>query len=421
MGAAALALSMSVTAIATIAAAAIAATTIVAAEEISVQGSPVQEEFRGVWIATVANTDWPSKRGLSIEQQKDEFMQLLDSAAAMNLNAAVVQVRPTCDTFYPSALNPWSEYLTGKQGQDPGYDPLAFMIEETHKRGMEFHAWFNPFRVSTTAAAKTWAENSVAVQHPDWVVKYGTVRWLDPGLPEVRDYAVQSVMEVVENYDIDAVHFDDYFYPYPEGGKAFPDKNYNGDPGGLADWRRQNINDFIQKISIGVKERKSSVKFGVSPFGIWRSNTVDAGGSDTPAQGSYDTIYADARYWVRSGWLDYIAPQIYWEIGHAKASYDKVLAFWVKEAQEYPRTHLYIGQAAYRIGNSGAWRDPEEMIRQLRLNRASPAVKGSIYFSVRSLRANPLSIRQSILTHFYQSPAQIPAMPWLEVQNYSGE
>jgi uncharacterized lipoprotein YddW (UPF0748 family) len=224
------------------------------------------------------------------------------------------------------------------------------------------------------------------------------------------------VLEVVKNYDVDAVHFDDYFYPYPESGKPFPDDaSYAayGEDTNRENWRRQNINLFIQSVSDGIKKVKSGVKFGVSPIGIWRSNNVDAEGSATTAKGSYDSVYADTRYWVRSGWVDYVAPQIYWEIGFAKASYEKLLDFWVREAEANPRVHLYIGQAAYRIGTGGAWTDPQEMVRQLTLNRDSGFVKGSVFYSIDSLLENPLSIRQTLLNNFYQTPAQIPTMPWL--------
>ncbi|MDR1538608.1 MAG: family 10 glycosylhydrolase [Clostridiales bacterium] len=374
------------------------------------------EEFRGVWVASVANTNWPSKKGLSEQEQKNEFIHLADEAKAMNLNAMIVQIRPTADAFYPSELNPWSSYLSGKQGEDPGYDPLEFMIEESHKRGMEFHAWFNPFRVSTTSAVLDWDEKSVMIEHPSWVVWYDNMRWLNPGLPEVRDYAVASVMEVVRGYDIDAVHFDDYFYPYPSGGK-FPDKQtYNKYQDGVSDiydWRRSNIDSFIKSVHDSIKAVKPEVKFGVSPIGVWRSKTDDPEGSNTTAKGSYDTIYADTRLWVRKSWVDYVAPQIYWEIGYSTAAYEKVLDFWVSELSANPNVHLYIGLGVYRVGARGAWSNPNEIPNQLDLNRKSGVVKGVVFYNINSLIANPLSIRNVIRNDFYQQAAAIPNMPWL--------
>jgi uncharacterized lipoprotein YddW (UPF0748 family) len=380
---------------------------------------PRTEEFRGVWIATVANTNWPNK-GESSDSQKQDFIRLLDEAVTMRLNAVVVQIRPTADAFYKSKLNPWSEYLTGTQGLDPGYDPLAFMIEESHKRGLEFHAWFNPFRVSTTLSNKKWAPNSVVSQHPDWVRKYGSQLWLDPGIPRVRKYVVDSIIEVVENYDIDAVHFDDYFYPYPVSGASFPDnwayETYHGAFTNRADWRRDNINTFLKTMYAAIKAAKNKVKFGVSPIGIWRNKASDPTGSDTDGSASYDRIYADTKLWVTEGWLDYIAPQIYWNIGFRAAPYEVLLDFWVNVAKQNTNVHLYIGQAAYQVGTSGAWRNASELPHQLELSRASSVVKGHIYYNIDSLIKNPLSLRDTLVNSFYQTAAAIPVMPWLAGQ-----
>ncbi|MDR1558893.1 MAG: family 10 glycosylhydrolase [Clostridiales bacterium] len=372
-------------------------------------------KFRGVWIATVANTNWPDK-GASAESQKAAFVKLMEEAASMRLNAVVVQIRPTADAFYKSELNPWSEYIAGTQGKDPGYDPLAFMVEEAHKRGLEFHAWFNPFRVSMNNAEKTWASNSVVVQHPDRVVTYGGQKWLDPGLPTVRKYVVDSIIEVVRNYNIDAVHFDDYFYPYPTGGKNFPDDWSYGEYGnGMSrdDWRRSNIDEFIKTVNMAVKAEKNYVKFGVSPLGVWRSKTVDPDGSDSTAAGSYDTLYADTRLWVKENWVDYIAPQLYWELGYRTAPYESLLKFWVNMVKGSPNVHLYIGEAAYRIGNAGAWRDSSQLPRHLELSADYPEVKGHIFYNIDSLIDNPLSIRDKLTESFYTADAGVPAMPWL--------
>ena len=373
------------------------------------------DEFRGVWIATVNNINWPEK-GASAESQKAAFVYLMEEAAAMRLNAVVVQIRPTADAFYKSDINPWSEYLTGTQGKDPGYDPLAFMLEEAHKHGLEFHAWFNPFRVSMNNAEKTWAENSVVIRHPEWILTYNGQKWLNPGLPEVRKYVVDSIMEVINNYNIDAVHFDDYFYPYPVKGSNFLDDWSYGQYGAGADkedWRRSNINDFIKTVNSAIKSKKNYVKFGVSPLGVWRSKTVDPQGSDSTASGSYDTLYADTRLWVRENWIDYIAPQMYWELGYSYAPYENLLKFWVNTVKDNPKVHLYIGQAAYRVGAAGAWRDASQIPRQLELSKNYDSVKGHIFYNIDSLIRNPLSIRDKLTSSFYQTTAQIPEMPWL--------
>jgi len=385
---------------------------------IGVHAAEKKDEFRGVWIATVSNTNWPDKTA-SADSQKAAFSKLMDEAEAMNLNAVVVQIRPTADAFYKSQLNPWSEYLTGTQGKDPGYDPLAYMVQEAHKRGLEFHAWFNPFRVSMNENEKTWADNSVAVTHPDWVVDYGGQKWLDPGLPAVRKYVVDSIMEVVNNYDIDAIHFDDYFYPYPAGNRDFPDDwSYGAYGNGMdkADWRRANIDTFIKSVNQAIKSKKDYVKFGVSPLGIWRSKTVDPEGSSSTAAGSYDMLYADTRLWVQKDWVDYIAPQLYWALGYTPAPYENLLNFWADVVKDNPKVHLYIGEAAYRVGESGAWRDVSQLPRQMELGDSYPAVKGYIFYNIDSLIDN-LSLREELTGNFYQTTAQIPDMPWLGGQD----
>lgn len=313
-----------------------------------------KRQLRAAWIATVLNIDWPSKTGLSKDQQQAEFITLLDRLQAMGINAVIVQVRPTADAFYPSTLNPWSKYLTGTQGVSPDYDPLAFMVQAAHKRNMEFHAWFNPYRVSMDTQLNALVPNHPARQNPDWVVSYGGKLWYDPGIPQVRSHIVDTIKEVVRNYDIDAVHFDDYFYPYPDGtdfpdeqtyltyGKAsFPNK---------ADWRRDNVNRLVKEVNAQIKQLKPHVKFGISPFGIWRNKSTDPSGSDTSGFQAYDSLYADARTWIRQGWIDYIAPQIYWNIGFPAAAYEKLVPWWANEVKGRA-THLYIGHAVYKVGS----------------------------------------------------------------------
>lgn len=375
-------------------------------------GDKISTEFRGVWVATVANIDWPAKPALSIEGQKQAFIAILDQLQKMHMNAVVVQIKPTADAFYPSRYWPWSQYLTGTQGRDPGYDPLAFMLTEAHKRHIEFHAWLNPYRVSMQDHLDQLAANNPARLHPDWVVSYGGKLYFDPGIPAVRSYLVDSISEVVRNYNIDAIHLDDYFYPYPVAKQDFPDNATYQKYGASqfvqkADWRRNNVNQLIQDVSHTIKQIKPHVQFGVSPFGVWRNKAVDPTGSDTHAGPTdYDVLYADTRTWIRRGWLDYIAPQIYWNIGFAPAAYEKLVPWWAKEVTG-TNVRLYIGQAVYRIGvDPGPWSNPEEMPNQLKLNRQFKAVGGSIFFSMKDLLANRLGFTDRLIKDIYKCGAR---------------
>ena len=373
----------------------------------------IAKEFRGTWISSVYNLDWPSSKGLGIDQQKEEYLILLDQLQSAGINAVMVQVKPAADALYPSKYAPWSEYLTGVQGKSPGYDPLAFMIEETHKRGMEFHAWFNPFRVTTnTDKTDKLAFNNPAKLHPEWLLAYDGKLFLNPGLPEVRTYVKNTVIEVVENYDVDGIHFDDYFYPYPDKDKNdIPDqatyepfkKAYKD----IGDWRRYNINAMIKDISIAIKNTNQSIQFGISPFGVWRNGATDDRGSDTKASvTSYDSLYADTRYWAYVGWIDYIVPQIYWNIGFKPADYQTVLKWWVKEMDRKP-IKLYIGQALHKVGTDGAgtqgaWLNPNELPNQILMNRYYDTVRGSIYFRAKLLTNNELGFTDRLKYDLYK-------------------
>ncbi len=369
------------------------------------------KEFRGAWVSSVYNLDWPSTKGLGVDQQKAEYITLLDDLQDAGINAVIVQVKPSADALYPSKHAPWSEYLTGVQGKSPGYDPLAFMIDEAHRRNMEFHAWFNPFRVTTnTNKTDKLASNNPAKLHPEWIIEYDNKLFLNPGLPEVRTYVKNTVLEVVKNYDVDAIHFDDYFYPYPDSKKTdFPDqetyKKYGRAYKYKADWRRYNINAMIKDISISIKNIKSDVKFGISPFGVWRNSSATPKGSDTRASvTSYDTLFADTRYWAYVGWIDYIVPQIYWNIGFAAADYEKTLKWWVKEMEGKP-VDLYIGQALYKVGTEeGSWQNPMELPKQILMNRKYDTVKGSIYFRARLLQDNILGFTDRLKYDLYREP-----------------
>ncbi|QBD75679.1 glycosyl hydrolase [Ktedonosporobacter rubrisoli] len=379
-------------------------------------------QFRAAWVATVTNIDWPSQPGLPVDTQKQQFLALLALLQSLNMNALIVQVKPTADAFYQSRYWPWSEYLTGEQGRAPGYDPLAFIVEEAHKRTMELHAWFNPYRVSLHDKLDALSAHNPARQHADWVVSYGGKLFFDPGIPAARKFIVTSILEVVSNYDIDAVHLDDYFYPYRVAGQDFPDDATYQRYGKAAyaskdDWRRANVNQLIAELAQAIKHAKSQVKFGVSPFGVWRNRSVDPSGSDTSAsQTDYDDLYADTRAWLQHNWLDYIVPQIYWPRGFAPAAYDKLVPWWANEVAGKP-VNLYIGQAAYRINTEpGAWADPAELPAQLRYNARFKEVQGSVFFSMKSLQANPLGFTDSLRQDFYQAKALVPAMPWLSHQ-----
>lgn len=340
----------------------------------------------------------------------------------MGMNAVIVQIKPTADAFYPSAYGPWSEYLTGVQGKDPGYDPLAFMIEEAHKRNLEFHAWVNPYRITMNHTdLNKLSEDHPARKHPDWVAAYGKQLYYNPGIPEARDFIVEGIEEVVKHYDIDAVHMDDYFYPYKIAGQEFPDSEQYEQYGkgtfpDIDDWRRDNVNQLVSQINQTIKAEKPYVKFGISPFGVWRNIEDDPTGSNTKAGvRNYDDLYADTRHWIQQGDIDYIAPQIYWSIGFNAAAYDVLADWWSNEVKIRP-VHLYIGQAAYKINNNfdPPWSDPEEYARQINLNRQLELVKGSMHFSLKDLNDNPLGIKDRLITDLYSKPALVPEMPWLD-------
>jgi uncharacterized lipoprotein YddW (UPF0748 family) len=343
---------------------------------------------------------------------------------ADGLNAVVLQVRPTADAFWPSPFEPWSKYLTGTQGASPGYDPLAYAVRQAHRRNLELHAWFNPYRVSTDTDVKALSPQHPVRVHPEWRVAYDGKLLYNPGVPAARRYVEKAILHAVRTYDIDAVHFDDYFYPYPSlTGERFPDREtfrtYGGEfpdtAQGLADWRRQNINLFIREMATKIAEIKPWVSFGVSPFGIWRNASTDPQGSQTSGGvQSYDDLYADTRLWVRRGWLDYIAPQIYWNIGYDAADYATLTRWWSRQVKG-TGVRLYIGQSVYKIGDSSygsAWEDPGEMRDHLtfnrRVNAAGGQVDGDIFYSATGVRANELNGMGLTFEEHYRRPALLP-------------
>jgi uncharacterized lipoprotein YddW (UPF0748 family) len=390
---------------------------------------PAPREFRGVWVATVNNIDWPSKRGLSAEQQRAEIIAILDRAKAINLNAVIFQVRPAADALYASDLEPWSEYLTGQQGKSPGYDPLAVWIEEAHRRGLELHAWFNPYRARHAEAKSPLADNHVNLTNPDVVKRYGELLWMDPGEPFAADRTLAVIRDVVKRYDVDGVHIDDYFYPYPvqkplpPGAPKdapreevdFPDhpawQRYVAGGGKLsrADWRRDNVNRLVQRIHETVHAEKPWVKFGISPFGIARADRRPAGISGF---NQFEKIYADAELWFERGWLDYFTPQLYWPVDQKGQSYPALLDYWV--TQNKAGRHLWPGLFTSRIDDTEKSWASTEILAQVALTRTRPGATGHVHFSAIAL----LQDRKAVATHLgalYATPALVPASPWMNL------
>lgn len=371
-------------------------------------------EFRGVWIASVANIDWPLKGDVDPASQRMHFESLLRYYKKLNYNAVIVQIRSAGDAFYPSDLAPWSVYLTGKQGHAPApsYDPLAWMIEATHAQQMEFHAWMNPFRATMSRKTKRLARNHVYHQHKDWMVRYGNQYYINPGIPAAQAHVQECINEVVDKYDIDGIHFDDYFYPYKKEGQRFRDakayaKRSNRDLS-LADWRRDNVNTFVRNCSQAIKERKPWVEFGISPFGVWRNKDQDPKGSDTQAsQTNYDDLYADVLTWTKEGWVDYIAPQLYWSMDYDLAAYRKLVKWW---SDNHHRAKLYIGLGLYKVQNNHdkAWDNLREIPEQISFAREFPQVQGSISFSAKSLLEADIELSEELQTQIFAESALTP-------------
>jgi uncharacterized lipoprotein YddW (UPF0748 family) len=376
-----------------------------------------KREFRGVWVATVANIDWPSKPGLSSGIQKAELIRIFDDHQKSGINAIMLQIRPATDAFYGRGRELWSRFLTGNQGIGPvpNYDPLDFAIEEAHKRGMELHAWFNPYRATHNLIDAHTAANHISKQKPEWFFTYGGKKLFNPGLPEVRKYIVGVIMDVVRNYDIDGVHFDDYFYPYPEAQPIRDSETYYKYGSAfktIEDWRRNNVDTLIHTLSDSIHNAKKHLKFGVSPFGIWRNKSQDPEGSESNGFDGYGKLYANARKWVQSGWLDYINPQIYFPFGYQVAPYDKLLDWWSNNTFG---KHLYIGQGVYRaLENRPGWSDRSQIPKQIRYLRNNKNTHGSVFFSSKSVTNNMAGVKDSLRSDFYRYPALQPTMPWLD-------
>ena len=369
--------------------------------------SQAKPEFRGVWIATVDNIDWPSKGNFNSDSQKVEFIKLLDMHQRNGLNALIVQVRPCTDAFYPSQYEPWSEWLTGVQGQPPSpwYDPLEFMITETHKRNMVFHAWMNPYRAEFNPQNDALSATHITKLHPEWFLSYGDKRYFDPGNREAQQYVVEVVKDIVSRYEVDAIHFDDYFYPYPLPGKSFPDdatyKLY-GNGSSREDWRRANTDSIISLLHTAIKKENSKCQFGISPFGVWRNADKDpVNGSKTNGSlSNYDNLYADILLWLKNGWIDYVAPQLYWEIGHGRAPYEVLLNWWGKHT--YGKK-CYIGLGIYKARSNAAWSNVNQLPRQIEALRNTPNINGMVFYSSKIFEKNPNGWSDTLRLNYFKT------------------
>ncbi|MDQ0579870.1 glycoside hydrolase family 10 protein [Streptomyces rishiriensis] len=371
-------------------------------------------EMRGMWMATVSNRDWPSRPGLTAAAQRAELIAMLDLAVSRRLNTVIFQVRPTADALWPSPYEPWSQVLTGTQGKSPGWDPLGTAVTEAHARGLQLHAWFNPYRVATHDDPRKLVAAHPARRHPQWVVPFGGKLYYNPGLPEVRAFVQDAILDAVQKYPLDAVHFDDYFYPYPVAGQTFDDEAaydaYGGAFPSRAAWRRDNVDRLVLETAARIKAVRPGTQFGISPFGVWRNASTDSRGSDTRALQSYDDIYADTRRWVREGWIDYVVPQLYWNIGLTAADYAKLVPWWAEVAKG-SRTRLYLGEALYRAGDPtqpAAWQDPAELSDHLDLAAAHPQVRGHVFFAAGDVRRDRIGAMARVVADHYRQPAQPP-------------
>jgi uncharacterized lipoprotein YddW (UPF0748 family) len=376
---------------------------------LSAQNYPPKREVRAAWIATVVNLDWPSSRYATTQSQKNELISILDDLQQTGINMVVFQIRTECDALYDSPYDPWSYWLTGQQGSPPSpyYDPLQFACEEAHKRKMEIHAWFNPYRAERSVGSYNLDPSHVTLQHPDWDLQIGTFKFLNPGLPQVRNYVAKVITDVVKRYDIDGVHFDDYFYPYPPNNITNEDDStfasYSRGFTNIGDWRRDNVNLLVETIYDSINYYKSWVKFGISPFGIWKSN-VPPGIVGTS---SFYDIYCDPIAWLNGQYIDYVNPQLYWKITGPQ-DYSLLMPWWASVSNN---RHIYTGHALYKMLGSNNW-PASEIADQIRLNWQEPNVQGSVFFRTGHITSNTKGIADTLSNNFYNYPALSPTMTW---------
>ena len=375
----------------------------------------IPREFRGVWIATVANIDWPLSPTDPWEKQKKDYLALLDYYKGLHFNAVIVQIRTAGDALYPTKLAPWSKFLTGQQGTAPKTqeDPLTWMIDAAHQRGLEFHAWLNPYRATMDLNTAALSPEHDFNTHRKWMLKYSTKWYYDPGLPEVKAHLLKIIDEVVLNYDIDAIHFDDYFYPYREPNLEFPDQAsyaaYKKPGQSKDDWRRQNVDELILALSQTIKSKKPWVQFGISPFGVWRNKSKDPKGSPTQAgQTNYDDLFADVLLWMKNRWIDYLIPQLYWSMEHRLASHRILADWWSNTSYGVP---IYLGNGPYKIrdDSDAAWKEPKELITQVHYGRTLPQIQGNAFFSAKSMYQKNQDIAQLLKKEVYDRPVLPPA------------
>ncbi len=366
-------------------------------------------DMQAVWMATVYNLDFPTVKN-DITAQKQEYIEKINNLKALGINTVVVQVRPKADALYKSQINPWSDVLTGIQGKDPGYDPLAFMIEEAHKRGMALHAWLNPYRVTTSGTdINKLSPNHPARLHPEWLIKWNNALYYNPELEGVKTHIVETVKEIVTNYDVDGIHFDDYFYP-----SNYPLPSGEDKDGPVANSRREHVNDLIQRVSNAIKQINDEVSFGISPMGIWKNSTSDPTGSETKGNESYYTVFADTRTWIKNGWIDYVVPQIYWETGNKAADYETLVKWWSNEVRE-TGVDLYIGHGLYKDVVA------KEIDTQLRIAQKYPLVKGSFYYGMKNLLANQAGSAEKIMAFNRLQSLEPGLNPQADVNISSGQ
>lgn len=376
------------------------------------QQSP-KREMRAAWISTVENIDWPSKPGLSDKEMKNEMITILDNLRSYNLNTVIFQIRPTADAYYKSTKEPASHWITGTQGVAPGFDPLQMMIDEAGKRGMNVHVWLNPYRVQKDTVRDVLSKNHLYFKRPDLFLTYGKTRYFNPGLQETRNFVASVVGEIVRKYDIQAVHMDDYFYPYKIEGQEFPDeKAFAKEPRQFKDkedWRRDNVDLIIKQIRDTIIANKPEVEFGISPFGVWRNIAKDSQGSNTRAGATnYDDLYANILKWQKENWIDYVTPQIYWHIGFDRANFEVLAKWW---AEHKYGANVYVGHGDYKISNTAKepeWRSSDQIVKQIEMIRKMPLIDGSMHFTASTFLKKGDTLRKPLVEKEYKYIALTP-------------